>query len=166
MASHTAGRQLGSSLLVVYSCLLKCCKLTECGALVWGSVWDNLDDYFNFELRITGLTPCYYLRGGTRGLRMIHTAHSLLSNSLCTFTVRESANHYAPPLCPIHTGCESVSAPSLTAFLFSTINKKLLLPALEITGLLPSSSQKGGCHIHRCPTSDRVVARSIFSEGR
>lgn len=110
--------------------------------------------------------PATDLRGGTRGLHMIHPAQSLLSNSLCTFAIRQSANHYAPPLCPIHTGCESVSAPSLIAFLFSAINKKLLLPALEITGLLPSSSQEGGCHIHRCPTSDRVEARSIFSEGR
>lgn len=97
---------------------------------------------------------------------MIHTAHSLLSNSLCTFAVWQSANHYAPPLCPIHTGYESVSAPSLIAFLFNTINKKLLLAALETTGLLPASSQAGGCHIHRCPTSDRVVDRSLFSIGR
>lgn len=64
---------------------------------------------------------------------MIHTTKSLLSNSLCTFPVQQSVNHYAPSLCPIHTGCESMSAPSLIAFLYSTIKKKLLLAALEIT---------------------------------
>lgn len=97
---------------------------------------------------------------------MIHTANSLLSNSLCTFPVPQSVNHYAPPLCPIHTGCESMSAPSLIAFLFSSINKKLLLAALEITSLSPASSQEGGRHIRRCPTSDGVEARDILCIGR
>lgn len=97
---------------------------------------------------------------------MIHTANSLLSNSLCTVPVWQSVNHYAPSLCPIHTGCESVSAPSLIAFLFSAINKKLLLAALEITSLSPASSQEGGRHIHRCAPSDRVEARDIFFIGR
>lgn len=33
---------------------------SQCGVLMGGSVWDNLDDYFSFKLRITGLTPCYW----------------------------------------------------------------------------------------------------------
>lgn len=46
------------------------------------------------------------------------------------------------PLCPIHTGCEAVSTPSLIAFLFSAINKSFCLQLwkLLVCGLLLAKS--------------------------
>lgn len=35
-------------------------KTNMCGALIQGSVQDNLDDFFSSKLRVTGFTPCYW----------------------------------------------------------------------------------------------------------
>lgn len=160
---ETTGLLLIRCLLLPSKKLRNSQRKNMCWILIQGTVQDTWMISSAPSWGSQGWHPATDLRSGTRGLRMIHTANSLLSNSLCTFPVQQSVNHYAPPLCPVRTGCESVSAPSLIAFLYSTINKNLLLAALEITNLLPASSQKGGTRIHRCPTSDWTEARGIFS---
>lgn len=94
-------KQLGSSLSNVYFCLLKSCIILRektCASRTQSRITWMISSAPSWESQ--GWHPATDFRGGTRGLHMIHTANSLLSNSLCTFPVWQSVNHYAPPFLP------------------------------------------------------------------
>lgn len=138
-------KKMISSLSDVYFCLLQSCntqKKNMCRVLTQDLVQNNLEHFFSSKLRITGLTPRYWSLWWDK--RVAYDSHSkrLAFKQPLYFSSMTICKSLCTPLCPIHTGCEAVSTPSLIAFLFSAINKSFCLQLwkLLVCGLLLAKS--------------------------
>lgn len=117
-------------------------KKNMCRVLTQDLVQNNLEHFFSSKLRITGLTPRYWSLWWDK--RVAYDSHSkrLAFKQPLYFSSMTICKSLCTPLCPIHTGCEAVSTPSLIAFLFSAINKSFCLQLwkLLVCGLLLAKS--------------------------